>query len=365
MLIEICDDIVVLAEQNNLAVITALERISIAYKYGKHLVYAKFPLLNKLCKLKYLNKQVRDVYSNIKKQASTQYVLVQKIDSRILLTTHKGCVRAGCLHINPCDLAEFEWFEETHLLVENLTDSKFYGYLVEYYKRSKLIKCSTCFYPLQGGGDTIKQVYKFEIDIKQHLCLSIVDSDKKYPNGKIGQTASELKKWHNKNKPINGNIYIMQHVREVENLIPLNVLQYYVGHTGHQIFSENLLLDFSYFDMKEGLLRCKTDTNLFNYWSQQFTNYSQLKTALQVCKLCAEYSKPSPKPADCLSVCNTRCIIDGFGAKTLENLLKNNNSDNWFSNIGDTDLTQSQKSEWTAIGKIIFEWSCSAPKLRA
>lgn len=365
MLIEICDDIVDLAEQNNLAVITSLERISIAYKYGKHLVYAKFPLLNKLCKLRYLNKQVRSVYSNIKKHVSTQHVLVSLIDSRILLTTHKGCVRAGCLHINPCDLAEFEWFEETHLLVENLTDSKFYGYLVEYYKRSKHIKCSTCFYPLQGGGDTIKQVYKFEIDIKQHLCLSIVDSDKKYPNGKIGQTASELKKMHEKFKPVNGCVYIMQEVREIENLIPFGVLQNYSTLKDHQIFKDKLILDFSYFDMKDGILRCKINQSLFNYWLQQLRNYPQLKAILKNCKLCSEQSKPSLKPADCLGICNARCVIDGFGSKILENLLKNGNYDSLFSNIEDTDLTQSQKSEWTAIGKIIFEWSCSAPKLRA
>lgn len=66
MLIEICEDIVIAAEKNKKSAISVLEKISFAYKYGKHIIYAKYPLLIRIIKIQRLSKSVRNLYSELK-----------------------------------------------------------------------------------------------------------------------------------------------------------------------------------------------------------------------------------------------------------------------------------------------------------
>ena len=66
MLIEICEDIVLAAEKNKKSAISVLEKISFAYKYGKHIIYVKYPLLIRITKIQNLSKAVRNLYSELK-----------------------------------------------------------------------------------------------------------------------------------------------------------------------------------------------------------------------------------------------------------------------------------------------------------
>ena len=313
--------------------------------------------------MQYLSKNVRSIYSRLGTRNSTTHALVSKITWRIKLTFDaQNPLTPQTIHIDPTKLSGFEWNEETHLLAENLSDCKFFEHLVSFYKRKHNIRFSTCWYPLQGGGDTIASVYDYEIELKQHLCLAVLDSDKKYPDCGVGDTAKKLKVCHHKKKPIHCMHYVMENVREVENLIPFSALRTLDDLSSYQVFTELSDLDYSYFDMKKGLETYKTNSEVKNYWSRLLVPHKRLKECYNQCFSCATTSIPKPKSQDCLEVCGRKCIIEGFGSRILDKAL--NDLHSVLADVKSSDLTPGQLAEWEAIGGIVFEWCCSPIKLR-
>lgn len=366
MLIEICEDVVVLAENNDSDSITVLEKIAMAHRYGKHFVYASFPVLIRLCKMQSLNKFTRKIYSDIKKHHASSGTLASAIGFRVKVTIASPPASASINYIqfNPKLVSGFELYEETHLLAENLLDCSFFEYIVEYYKRSMGINSPVCFYPMQGGGDTIKMVYLNEIQLRQHFCLAIMDSDKKYPQGALGDTCKGLKRIHRQYNPFHCFYYIMENTREVENLIPLSVVKSYNNNSNKQIFRDNIDVDFSFFDMKEGLLSCKIVGDIYTYWTSQLYVYTGLNKQLSECNGCVSHSNPRPTENDCEEVCDCRRIIEGFGSKLLDNLHRDIDSKERLKNVEEHHLSDAQKTEWHAIGKLIFEWCCVSSAMR-
>lgn len=366
MLIEICEDVVTLAESGDSDSIAVLEKAAIAYKYGKHFVYASFPLLNKICKMELLDKSIRKIYSDIKKHCASSGTLASGIGFRVKVTIASPPANASVSYIqfNPKLMPDFELYEETHLLAENLLDCFFFEYIVEYYKRLMGINFPICFYPMQGGGDTIKMVYLNEIQLGKHFCLTIMDSDKKYPHDVLGSTCKGVKKVHKKYNPFHCSYYIMENVREVENLIPLSVVKLNNIYSNKQIFRDNINADFSFFDMKEGLISCKITKDICNYWTSQQLSNTKLQQQLLECSGCVSNSSPKPKEKDCEEVCERRCIIEGFGSKLLSNLHGNSTSKERLKNVERKDLTNVQETEWYVIGKLIFEWCCASSHMR-
>ena len=367
MLIEICEDVVTLAERSDSDSIAVLEKLAMAHRYGKHFVYASFPLLNKICRMESLNKPTRKIYSDIKKHCASSGTLVSGIGFRVKVTIASPPASASVTYIqfNPKLMSGFELYEETHLLAENLLDCSFFKYIVEYYKRSMGISCPVCFYPMQGGGDTIKMVYLNEIQLGQHFCLAIMDSDKKHSQDALGNTCKGVKKVHKKHNPFHCFYYIMENIREVENLIPLSIVKLYSNYSNKQIFRDNINAEFSFFDMKEGLLSCKITENIYTYWTSQLFGYTELKQQLSECSGCVSHSNPKPKESDCEEVCDRRCIIEGFGSKLLDNLYKDNTSKERLKNVEEKQLSSAQKNEWYTIGKLIFEWCCASSHMRS
>lgn len=367
MLIEICEDVVVLAETNDSDSIAVLDKIAMAHKYGKHFVYAPFPLLIRICKMQSLNKSTRRIYSDIKKHCASSGTLVSGIGFRAKVTVASPPASTSVYYIqfNPKLVSGFELYEETHLLAENLSDCSFFEYIVEYYKRSMGINCPVCFYPMQGGGDTIKMVYLNEIQLGQHFCLAIMDSDKKYPEGALGNTCKGLKRIHKQHNPFHCFYYIMENIREVENLIPLSVVKSYNNNSDKQIFRDNIEVDLSFFDMKEGLLSCKIAGDIYTYWATQLSVYTELNKQLSECNGCVSHCNPRPKENDCEEVCDRRRIIEGFGSKLLDNLHWDNDSKERLKNVEEHHLSSAQKTEWGAIGKLIFEWCCASSHMRS
>lgn len=367
MLIEICEDVVVLAETNDSDSIAVLDKIAMAHKYGKHFVYAPFPLLIRICKMQSLNKSTRRIYSDIKKHCASSGTLVSGIGFRIKVTVASPPASTSVYYIqfNPKLVSGFELYEETHLLAENLSDCSFFEYIVEYYKRSMGINCPVCFYPMLGGGDTIKMVYLNEIKLGRHFCLAIMDSDKKYPQGVLGNTCKGLKKIHKQYNPFHCFYYIMEKTREVENLIPLSVVKLYSNNSDKQIFRDNIEVDLSFFDMKEGLLSCKIVGDIYTYWASQLSAYEKLDKKLFECNECVAHYDPRPVEKDCEALCGCRCIIEGFGSKLLDNLHRDNDSKERLKNVEEHHLSSAQKAEWHTIGKLIFEWCCASSHMRS
>lgn len=366
MLIEIGKDIVEKAEKGDEASLEILQQLAIAYKYGKHLIYIPIPLLIRICSISYLDKNVISIYKIIKGKASELGVLKQAIGYSAIITTLDPN-NQNQLWVHPARHCAMELYEETHLLVENLLDADFFRYVSKYYQDNhKLGKCPICFFPLQGGGATIKDVYAEEMDLKQHFCLAIMDGDKKYPNDQYGQTSEELKQVHEKEEPLNCDYYRMEKVCEIENLLPLPIVQEYSNNNKKAIFHLNPQLKLSFFDMKKGFMCCNIkDECMYNYWQNIFIGHENLRSELEECykKCLTEYQYKVSKETKntCTKSSN---LIDGFGSDLLKDILSDGTSIAKLKKIKGYQLTDDQREEWESIGKLIFEWCCAGEKMR-
>ena len=355
MLIEICEDVISELENDNPKASEILEKVVLAYYYKKHLVKVSFVVVDRIKKSQTIEPNMKKWFLDISKNQSTKGSLYSKISFHVKVTFKESSKKtSNYIILNPGTNIGFELYEETHLLTENLIDSEFFVNIVSYYLRMNKIKCKFNFFSLQGGGNTIQKVYKKEQELMQHFCLAIMDSDVKYPGGRQGDTCKSVIKTEEKNPSFNCCYYVMEKVREIENLIPFHLIKQQSNYKDNQIIRDFLDLDFSFFDMKEGLIPAKLkDDSLYSYWKEQLEGNSIIEKELDKCRKCCLENQPSPK--DCKSNCNKK-ILEGFGDKLLETITDKAKTD--LSNIVLNQLTPAQQIEWGNIGRIIFEWCC-------
>lgn len=351
MLIEICEDIIAEVEKGEEDAISTLEKIGLAYKYGKHIVFLKVKLCDRISKCSYVSDYVKNLFQKIKKDNLAKGSIRQSVTFFAQVTFKESTQRRdNCIIINPKDNYSFEFYEETHFLVENLLDVEFYEYCLDYYKRNNKIEMGYSYYPLLGGGSTITKVYQLEIDLKQHFCLAIVDSDKKCPKDSKGDTAKSLLKADEEN-PFNCKCYMMEKVMEIENLLPKSVVEKYKNEIN------SLQFNLSFFDYKKGLCKEKLlNSNLLSYWQEQLNGKGYDEDLEEIKKDVESLGEDEFKKEY-----KDKKLIEGFGDNVLNHCLKNYKKD--LAKIIDGNLTSEQKYEWTEIGKLFFEWTCAlSPK---
>lgn len=214
-----------------------------------------------------------------------------------------------------------------------------------------------------GGGNTMAKVYHMEVEQGQHFCLAIIDSDKKWPRAKKGKTWEKVNEVDdgkylgeidsNGFHAFNCSYYVMEELREMENLIPLDVLL-----SIPELKDKNLLkmsFDMSYHDMKEGLLASKVVEGDYQRYLQGV--YSAYPLILSDINFCATYRKTfhSNDKEGYENACKKWKIVEGVCSKVMNHVLQNSDK---LKAIDFTKLTAAQQSEWTNIGRKIFEWCC-------
>lgn len=271
--------------------------------------------------------------------------------------------------VNPYRYIKFEPWIETYVLTENLADSSFYIHLAYYYAdkfvfhgKAKEADFAFCFYPLMGGGVTIGKVLQVEIEHKQHFCLVIADSDRKWGGDTgYGDTAKNVVDNIEKCKPFNCRHYVMQRVREIENLIPRKFVEQYGDKNG---FIEIFNYDPSFFDMKVGLgLGELWHREIFRYWRDLFGDtsiFQEYNSIKQQCHNKNDYDK---------AIKGKEPLKKGFGNNLLSLVIgdidystdikkfkpKMNHA---LYHVTPQDLTPSQQEEWKNIGQLVFSWTC-------
>lgn len=194
MYIEISRELVTAAENGNRYAIEMLNRLALAVKYGKHIVFTGLRLLDRIIRLGVLDRNEKIQYQRIRNQYSVIGAICGKIDFKavVLMRGENRRTRHRIL-INAIKAERLEVYEECHLLTENLQDGEFFDYLVAEYVKTLGSKSSINYMPQMGGGNTISKVYKMEIDRGQHFCVAVLDSDKKFPTAGYGDTCKTLK----------------------------------------------------------------------------------------------------------------------------------------------------------------------------
>lgn len=283
--------------------------------------------------------------------------------------TYDNSLSSQIIQISPHLYSKFEPWVETYILTENLVDSAFYIHFAFYYANYVVLNgrkndnsFTFCFYPLMGGGATIDTVMKNEIKKGQHFCFALADSDKKYDgDAMIGETANKLVELLKKEKPLNCHLYVMEKVREIENLIPKKFVEEYGDNTGFfQIFN----LNPSFFDMKLGLTLGELyDDNVCNYWKELLNEanlFDERDNIIQQCATKKEYDTQIKGKAP---------LKKGFGSCLLSYVIGDIDFSKGMKkykprmmdalyNIKPEELTAEQKEEWCKIGQKMFSWTC-------
>lgn len=326
--------------------VNVLRRLLWAIQFGKHIVFFEVSDYKRLIECSLLGNIEKALLNKVQDKNYQIKAIISEVNIICHITTKEKTRREDeNIYINPTEYLGFNFEEETHLITENLSDARFFvKYILSNYQRNnKTRNIVTNFFGLMGGGSTIGQVIKQEVELKQHFAFAITDSDKKYPTcNKKGDTCRSVEKELRK-KPFNCGHYIMQNVMEVENLLPLSVIL-----ENKKLNVKNIkrciLKDWSFFDMKEGLCT-SNNPEFYKYWNENI-NYSCILNIFETA--CKNGSK--------------ECIIEGFGEKVLINFLKLMEKKTTI--FKDEDLSDNQKKEWENIGKHLISWCCCFSKTR-
>lgn len=326
--------------------VNVLRRLLWAIQFGKHIVFFEVSDYKRLIKCSLLGNIEKALLNKVQDKNYQIKAIISEVNIICYITTKEKTRREDeNIYINPTEHLSFNFEEETHLITENLSDARFFiKYILSNYQRNNKIRnVATNFFGLMGGGSTIGQVIKQEVELKQHFAFAITDSDKKYPTcNKKGDTCRSVEKELRK-KPFNCGHYIMQNVMEVENLLPLFVV---LGNKelNEKNIEDSILNDWSYFDMKKGLY-VSNEQKYNSYWNKNINDPCILNIFETACKSDSK-----------------ECVIEGFGEKVLSKFLKLMEKKPTI--FKDEDLSDNQKKEWENIGKHLISWCCCFSKTR-
>lgn len=169
---------------------------------------------------------------------------------------------------------ERTYFEQAHILVENLIDADIYLHLSKIYLSKKNLDILELkLYPINGGGNQIYNQYKTSFKIEKKIGICITDSDKSYPDSEYGNTTKKL--LNEKDENSFSQIFILDNQRELENFIPIDFLKYIFESTSPQKF-DNFLgnIDkqfYNFIDYKKGIgILDFKDSKFFDFWKEVF-----------------------------------------------------------------------------------------------
>ena len=268
--------------------------------------------------------------------------------------------------INPSRMARFEPYLETRLVTENLLDAHFFEYTARFYVRQKLLKGIYMRYDaIPGGGSTTCDVAKREILDAKRFCLVVVDSDRKCPGQTdYGSTAQKIKEVIDTYPSSTCELYIMEKVMEIENLIPKRIVAQYAS---NKKSCDILEKDFSFFDMKAGItIKGLYDDGVYNYWKTMLSSEGLDFTPRDEAKANSINKKEFERYVDEKGFDNNLKI--GFGSDLLrivtcdlERSMRNGYhtlKDEMYNSIVPEDLSDNQLYEWNNIGKLVYSWTC-------
>lgn len=357
MLVELGKDIAEDAIKGNAIALQVLRYLLMAHRNGKHLVFFGHSVASMLTSSDLPDEIIRGCYS-IAKHTTSLGSLVGSISVKLVISqnTYTPAPSQRVILLNPYKNGAFEIYEETHLLTENLLDAEFYLALVAYYKRKARLKSKEVnFFPLQGGGDTISVMMEKEMKLRQHLCLAISDSDIKYQGGPKGGTYKNIVEVMRKGSADFCGLYCMEHVREVENLIPYQFIRSNSNYKNRKLIKEDFDFDMSYYDMKDGIgVKSLSDTSFVAYWRTTLAVHHKEFSKLIKKEVLATGKKRKRKTT------SSDKILEGFGSKLMDTVFTK--SQNELMRVDDELLTPAQQTEWYNIGKQVFDWCCAGKR---
>lgn len=373
MYIEIADDIIQILHNKKhthyKSALWLLREIALCMKHEKH--YISIPALRKDFKLKsIIQNALPDIYGlliqadesyakSLKEQLSWYMLVTEKIPPSSTPNT--------VIYYNPFYDNEFEVYEETHLICENLYDCELYRLIGSaYYKKTGFLGLILNFLPRNGGGATTATVVRDELKRKAHLCLIITDSDRRYRQtinpdpvknpSEFGDTFNKVEKEIQKNDSKFIYHHVLRRTREAENLIPHRILSNYFSkkHTNLKTLIIKKGNDTSFFDFKEGLRYTDLNTEKeYKYWAPILKELNiDVSKRKQYKENARKYKEKYYKLVE-----GEPPIIPGLGKTILSTILEDSKQAKKLEILKYCDLTEDQRYDWEEIGQHVFSWA--------
>lgn len=367
MLYHIDESVVEAAKNNDLDVVNFLIELKNAWLSGQCLVSASKKSFLELIQIPRLNE-----FSLVSKYAQGVHCLYDSLDFFVVLVSNHAQVCSMQQFANKyvvMDVSEYSDIKQIHnnyLVCENVKDCEFYVSFVKHLLVDKMRNV----YQLNilnsnGGGGTIVDVLKSN---QEYACLVICDSDKKYPKCGNGQTLEGVSDYYKSQYNRRLWMYAL-HVHEIENLVPLKLLEFVVrGDKRHKksldylksikdLELKNVFL--KYFDFKKGLgaklLRKikEEDPQFYEKCCQVLlqTNKKQHDIDKAVENSNVAKSKDAAQPL-------INGISDGFLREVLDYLQNND------VNPQLLDMEDFQKEDWHTIANMVWSLGCAMKQLR-
>lgn len=272
MLYEIDESCMVALKTGNLNVIAFLEQLALDRRKCRNIIVGKREVFFELAKTEKLSDVSRSVYKVLGNRMSERKLLLKntkKYCRIVAKKTKKNLIveedqEIILLNIETSSLKDFTAYPL--MLAENEEDIEFFKLIGKYFvKKNNLGTLNIDFEGKNGGGSTISDILANVISEKNRMCLCIVDSDRKYGDAFPGDTMQRIIN-------VTQNVFqdyfevLLLEVHEIENLIPLSVLQKVVDEKNLEkqgLFFYKYLIKCDntenspvlYFDLKKGILK--------------------------------------------------------------------------------------------------------------
>jgi hypothetical protein len=360
MLFIIEDDIV---EANDNNFLKCFENLLLGYIEGNHLLFIKPQTVEKIeriygslmdekTKARFIHYQEKFMFESKIAYNLVNYA-IKIVPNNIEEKEEKHINKMiGYLHTDK--FLTSATIQKTVFLGENPEDAEIYKIFAEEYLRYKNSNLKVQLRIENGGGNTTTDVFRRKIEDGVDFCLTILDSDKKFDNDIIGETAKRIKRETNDILTPKVYYHIEEKCRELENILPKKF--YYKKYASDvnkkPIFDkldslntiDNKLI--YYFDMKKGLKHF--DIRKFSQLSH-ITEDKITYTNSPVCSI----------DSFCERRENCQCfIIKGFGNHILRDFIQfyQNNCDELKIIINSSKYYL--KKIWIYLGRLVFSWGC-------
>ncbi len=237
---------------------SALERLLWCFGQGTHVVWIPIQTVEDLLTLDCFSKYAERSLLALKRFSIESKNLIETEFSFKAVVDfnekHKLCFEREELIIGHELLNDAKFLLEPILLTENELDARVFCLVTDsFFTSRKLLNRAfkVCIDPQGGGGsDTIKKFERYRAEKRPFMC--VLDSDKKHPQGRLGETAKHFKEFK---LGLNENYYLeILDCHEIENIVPTKVLKdlFPAVDLGAMYASENIEKYKPYPDHKNG-----------------------------------------------------------------------------------------------------------------
>lgn len=348
--------------------VLVFEELAMKRRKCKNIVLGKRNVLEQLAKSKHLSEPIKEIYRIIANRASESRLILSTVKKYCRIMGNPICERTvyhdgqEIIQVSIKEMIDLDLMDLTIIVTENPDDVQLYYIIGQYYmKHFKFGNLKIDFEERAGGGDTTARVLEAIINEKNRMCFCIVDSDKKYKGASPGNTMGKIMNIA-ENYPQKFYEVILMELQEIENLIPLSVIE----HVGKNISNAQKGIDFYkflvgkadnegqtsyyYFDIKKGIpqkyfVLKNDDTNEEKRTFRKKENYRKyweiyIKEYLQIIDAVGEYTIPG--------VCEKilKHAIEYFSKMIKEEKFDSYEVDAYIENV------------WLEYGAKIVSWGC-------